>query len=136
MNKSRHHLAEVIGRKTLKTTDEKQLAKEIAAYLLSEKQTADIDSLVRDIMQYRADHGIVEAVAVTVSELPGHVMSDVERLVKQSYPAAKDIVVSQRRDNEVVGGIRLDFANEQLDLSIKAKLNKFKRLTAHERNSA
>ncbi len=129
-------MAEVIGRKTLKTTDEKQLAKEIAAYLLSEKQTADIDSLVRDIMQYRADHGIVEAVAVTVSELPGHVMSDVERLVKQSYPAAKDIVVSQRRDNEVVGGIRLDFANEQLDLSIKAKLNKFKRLTAHERNSA
>ena len=129
-------MAEVISRKTLKTTDEKQLAKEIAAYLLSEKQTADIDSLVRDIMQYRADHGIVEAVAVTVSVLPGHVMSDVERLVKQSYPAAKDIVVSQRRDDEVVGGIRLDFANEQLDLSVKAKLNKFKRLTAHERNSA
>ena len=51
-------MAEVIGRKTLKTTDEKQLAKEIAAYLLSEKQTADIDSLVRDIMQYRAGHGI------------------------------------------------------------------------------
>ncbi|MFO0920492.1 MAG: F0F1 ATP synthase subunit delta [Candidatus Saccharimonadales bacterium] len=136
MNKSRHHLAEVIGRKTLNTTNEKQLAKEIAAYLLSEKQTADIDSLVRDIMQYRADHGIVEAVAVTVSELPSHVMSDVEKLVKQSYPTAKDIVISQRRDDEVIGGIRLDFANEQLDLSVKAKLNKFKRLTAHERNSA
>lgn len=134
MNKTRHHLASVIAEKTMHITDMTLLTQEIAAYLLEEKQTDGLESLVRDIMQYRANHGLVEAVAVSAYPLTDQVMNDVEQLLKNEYPRAKSIVVSQKRDPDVVGGIRIDLANEQLDLSVKAKLNTFKRLTALERN--
>jgi hypothetical protein len=35
----------------------------------------------------------------------------------------------------VVGGVRIELANEQLDLTVQATLNKFKHLTALERNT-
>lgn len=130
MKQTRHHLAEIIADKTINVSDEKQLAKEIAAYLLDEKQTSSLDSLIRDIMQYRAEKGVVEATAVTVSGLPENVINDVRKLVKEHYPDAKEVIINQAQDDDVVGGLRLDFANVQLDMSVKAKLNKFKRLTA------
>ncbi len=130
MKQTRHHLAEIIGKRTLTIKDTDLLAKEIAAYLLYEKQTSELDSLVRDIMQYRQDQGLVEAVAVTVSELPDKVIDDIEEMIEANHSDAKSVVISQRRDPGVVGGLRLDFANEQLDMSVKAKLSRFKQLTA------
>jgi F0F1-type ATP synthase delta subunit len=130
MNKSRHHLAEVIAEKTLKTSDKQLLAKEIAAYLMDENITTSLDSLVRDIMQYRSNKGIVEATAVSVSELSPNVINDLVKMVKDEYPGANQVVINQKIDEDVIGGLRLDFANEHLDMSVKAKLNKFKRLTA------
>jgi F0F1-type ATP synthase delta subunit len=37
--------------------------------------------------------------------------------------------VTEVLDPEVLGGVRLSLANQQLDLSVEAKLNKFKQLT-------
>lgn len=136
MKQSRHHLAEVIAEKTLHVTDAKLLAKEIAAYLLDNKQVGDLQSLMRDIIQYRANNGIVEAIAASASELPQDVLDDIKKMLEANYPAAKRIIVRQKRDDSVVGGLRIDMANEQLDMSVKAKLNTFKRLTALERNKA
>ncbi len=129
MNQSRHHLAEVIGERTLHIQDGKHLAQEVAAYLLEEHQTASLESLIRDIMQYRADHGADEVVAVSSHELGTQVADDVRSLLHQEYPAAKSITVNEQIDSSVIGGVRIDQANEQLDLTVRAKINKFKRLT-------
>ncbi len=134
MNNTRHHLAEVIAEKTLHIKDRELLVKEVAAYLLHEKQTEGFESLIRDIMQYRADKGYIEAVAVSAHPLTEQVIKDIEQLLQNEFPGAKGVVVSQKIDSDVVGGLRIDLANEQLDLSVKAKLNTFKRLTALERN--
>ncbi len=136
MKQTRHHMADIIGERTMHITDDKQLAREIAAYLLHEKQTGQLDSLIRDIIQYTAEHGIVEATTVSVSELPADVIADVRELLADQYPSAKHITIRQSHDDSVVGGLRVNLANEQLDMSVQAKLNKFKRLTAHERNNA
>ncbi|MGH9857095.1 MAG: F0F1 ATP synthase subunit delta [Acidobacteriota bacterium] len=127
---SRHHLAEVIGKRTLKIKDRKQLVREIAAYLLLEHHTAELGSLVRDVMQYRAEHGIVEAVAVSAHGLSDRMAKDVEKILKEAYPSAKEVIVRERQDENVVGGIRIELANDQLDLTVRSKLSKFKRLTS------
>ncbi len=129
MSKSRHHLAEVIAERSLKASNTKKLAQEVAAYLLHDGHTADLDSLVRDIMQYRADHGVVEVTAVSSHELDKTVVADIKRLLHDEYPHAKHVTINQHIDPRVVGGVRIDQANEQLDLTTRAKLNKFKRLT-------
>lgn len=135
MKQTRHHLADIIGEKTLNVVDEKQLAKEVAAYLLHEHQTGSLESLVRDIMQYRTEHGVVEAITVSSSALTDEVLKDVKTVLKQEYPNAKSYIVRSKIDEDLVGGVRIDLSNEQLDLSVKAKLSKFKRLTALERNN-
>jgi F0F1-type ATP synthase delta subunit len=129
-NDSRHHLAEVIGKRTMNIKDRDLLVREIAAYLLHEHHTAELSSLVRDVMQYRADHGVVEAVAVSAHGLSDRMAKGVEKILKDAYPGATEVIVRERQDESVVGGIRIELANDQLDLTVRSKLSKFKRLTA------
>jgi len=127
---SRRHLAEVIGERTLQVHDSKKLAKAVAAYLLDTHDTDDLESLIRDIMEYRAQHGVVEAVAVSAHDLSNDAIRDLEAILKKEHPRAKSVHIISRKDPSVVGGVRLQMANEQLDLTIKDRLDEFKRLTA------
>jgi F0F1-type ATP synthase delta subunit len=129
----RHELAAVLAERTLEIHDLNLLAKEIAAYLLVENRTADLESLVRDIMQYRADQGVIEGVAVSAHELNHQVLEDVRQVLTQEFPKAKQVIVRERRDPDVVGGVRIKLANEQLDMTVRSKLNNFKRLITQER---
>jgi F0F1-type ATP synthase delta subunit len=125
----RHHIAAVLAKQTLGRINTGEFSARVAAYLLSEGRTAELEPLLRDIMQYRANHGIVEVVAVTAFELNDSVRSDIEKQVKSVFPDAKTIIISQEIQPDVVGGLRLELPNQQLDVSVRAKLSRFKQLT-------
>lgn len=108
----------------------KQLSREVAAYLLEDNRVGELDSLLRDVQQQRADAGMVEAIAVSAHPLTDKVRSDIKAQVKVAMPSAKSIIISERLDPDVVGGVKIELANQQLDLSIRSKLNKFKQLIA------
>lgn len=126
----RHILAQAIAERTLRVTSPAILAKEIAAYLLAERRTAELESILRDIMQYRADHGRLEAEVVTAHDVTEEVIRTTEQLLRAAYPSAKKVRVNRRQDASVIGGARITMANEQLDMSVSAKLATFKRLTS------
>lgn len=132
MKTPRHLLAQAIAERTLTVRDEKLLAKQIAAYLLEERRTGELESILRDIMQYRTDHGVLEAEVVTAHDVQSSVLNDVKELLHAAYPKADTVHVGTRRDDSVIGGVRVEMANEQLDMTIKAKLATFKRLTSEE----
>ncbi|GEM_PF-273684 len=132
MKQPRHEIAAAIARRSLSThsvSAAKDLGDEIAAYLLAERRTGDLESLLRDIIQYRADHGIVEVIAVSAFALSDKVRADITAEVRKLQPDAKEIIISHRLDSSVVSGVRLEFANQQLDMSARSKLNKLKQLT-------
>ncbi len=131
---TRKELAEVIGEKTLHLRDQKSLAEGVAAYLASTPTSVDFSSLMRDVMQYRQDHGIIEAVAVSAHELDDRAMADIKQLLHEHFPDASSVIVASRIDTDIVGGVRIELPQENLDLSVKSKLNTFKRLVADERN--
>jgi F0F1-type ATP synthase delta subunit len=108
----------------------KKFAEEVAGYLLDENRTGELDSLARDLVSYRAENGIVEVTAVSAHELGADALKEVRQKVKQLYPNASQIFINQRIDAEQIGGVRLEFPDRQLDLSLRGKLNKFKQLTA------
>jgi F0F1-type ATP synthase delta subunit len=134
MKLPRYQLAEVLAKRSLGSFEPKAFSSEIAAYLLDEGRTGDLDSLIRDIIDYRAQHGIVEVRAVSAHTLTSTVAADVTKQVKQRYPEASDVVISPIHDERVIGGVRLELPNEQLDLSVRAKLSRFKQLTTAGRN--
>ncbi len=130
---TRKQLAQIIGEKTMHIVDRRQLVTAVAAFLSDGHESIDIDSLVRDVMQYRLEHGLVEATAVSAHELTPAVIKDVEDVLKERFPDAQQIIINQRVEPEVVGGVRIELPRETLDLSVRTKLNTLKRLVAEEK---
>ena len=126
---SRLKIAAAIADRIDLAKSEKALSREIAAYLLSVRRTSELNSVLRDVMEIRAERGIVEVTAATAFPLTSAVRSDIEKNIRTHFPTAKTVIVSESRDASVVGGVRLELANQQLDLSVRAKLNRFKQLT-------
>lgn len=109
------------------TTSEKDLAYQAAAYMISEGRTSELKSLMRDVKQFRSDNsGIIEVVAVSAFKLTDPVKAEIKKLVLAATPEAKKIILSERIDESVIGGVRLELANRQLDLTIREKLRTFK----------
>jgi F0F1-type ATP synthase delta subunit len=130
MKLPRHELAALLAHRSLGRIKINEFSEEIAAYLLTEHRSNDLAPLLRDIMQFRADNGIVEVIAVSARPLTSAARADISAKVRHMHPSAKEIIVTEELDEGVIGGVRIEFANEQWDLSVRAKLNRFKQLTA------
>ena len=126
---SRLKIAAAVADRVDANVSAKDLSREIAAYLLSVRRTGELDSLLRDVMEVRAERGVVEVTAVTAFPITDEVRKDIEKNIRTHFPTAKSVIVSETHDDQVVGGVRLELANQQLDLSVRAKLNRFKQLT-------
>lgn len=130
---SRLQLASVLAKKTSSASARpEKLTREIAAYLLATSQTGELDSLARDMINDRAASGIVEVTAVSARELTPSANAEIRAEVKQLYPAAREIIINERIDFDQIGGVRLEFPDKQLDLSVRNKLNRFKQLTTEK----
>jgi len=129
MKTPRTRLAGAIADRSLKEGASPKLAQEIAAYLLSEGRVSELNSILRDVQADWANAGYVEVLAASAHALSSEVKANITTRVKALFPAAKQIVVTEVHDPSVVGGVRLNLANQQLDLSVEAKLNQFKQLT-------
>ena len=129
MKTPRTQIAQVIAKRTLKGATSKKFNTEIAAYLLHEKRVGELDSLLRDVQLDWAMDGRVEVIASSAHALSTQVKTDITQQVKKLYPQAKQIIITENFDPAIIGGVRLSLPNQQLDLSIEAKLNKFRQLT-------
>lgn len=130
MKTSRHKIASMLTDRSFDTNlDRQKFSRQIAAYLLENGRTGELGSLSRDIIQRRADAGIVEVNIVSAHKLSTEPKKAVKDKLRSIYPGAKRIVINEITDKEIIGGVRLEMANEQIDMSVRGKLNKLKQLT-------
>ncbi|MEJ0073706.1 MAG: F0F1 ATP synthase subunit delta [Candidatus Saccharibacteria bacterium] len=129
MKTPRTRIAGAVADRTLAKGVTKPYAREIAAYLLAEGRVGELDSLLRDVQADWAAKGYVEVLARSAHPLSAEVRKNIGTQVKKLYPKADKVVVTEVADPAVIGGVQLDLADKQLDLSVEAKLNKFKQLT-------
>ena len=129
MKTSRLQLSRLIARQTL-AEQPNNLAKQVAAYLISEHRTGELASLMRDVQAERAEHGYVEVVAHCAHELSEGVRRDIEAEARQLFPAARHVTVTEQLEPDLIGGVRLEIVDRQLDLSTRGQLQKFKMLAA------
>lgn len=131
MKTPRSQLARIIAGSTMKSGVSKQLAKEIAAYMLEENRTAELASLVRDVQAEWAKNGYVEVIAASARELSPQVMKDIEAEARKLYPEAQTIRITPQLSPDLVGGVALTIIDRRLDLTTKAKLQQFKMLAVN-----
>ena len=134
-----HEIAQVLAKRSLKTgmtgANNKSFGREIAAYLLETGRVSELDSLMRELIAYRAKHGVVEVTALSARQLSADAQAEVRAEVKRLYTGAKQIIINERHDPDLVGGVRLELVDQQLDLSIRSTLNRFKALSTTERTA-
>lgn len=107
------------------------VASEVAAYLIDTNNASELNSLLRDVAIIRADQeGVVELTATTAFPLSAEQTSEVRELVKKQFKSARQVVIHNQINPDVIGGVSLDMPHANLDLTIRAKLNKLKALTA------
>ncbi len=109
----------------------KKVAKQVAAYLVESGHTSDLSSLERDVLTILDEQkGIVELTVTTAHSLTAAEKKQVEKLVKSIHEGVKKIVINEQIDEDVIGGIRLEFPHQSLDLTVKNKLNQLRSLTS------
>lgn len=129
MKTPRNDIATTIAARTYYKGQSKKLAQEVAALLIRERRVGELDSLLRDIQADWALHGYVEVLARSAHPLSQAIKDEIAGQVRTLYPKAEKVVVTEIKDPSVVGGVKISLAHQQLDLSIEAKLNRFKQLT-------
>jgi F0F1-type ATP synthase delta subunit len=76
-----------------------------------------------------ARKGYAEVLARSAHPLTAEVKNNIAGRVQPLFPDAETVTVTEVIDPTVVGGVQIQLADRQLDLSVESKLNTFKQLT-------
>jgi len=129
MKASRIKIAQVVGEACTNQSPNPKFIKEVAAYLLITKREKELSSIMRDVIIYRAERGVVEANVISAFPISEKVKTDIKLKIKKLYPRAKAIVMTDQINKSVVSGIKVELPNKFIDLTVETKLNRFKQLT-------
>lgn len=124
---SRSQLVEYIVDALDKDENPRKIAKSVAAYLLTVNKGSELNSIMRDVQERRAEkNGIIELEAKSAHDIePAH-LKQIEELAARQYGKAKKVITHQVHDESAVGGTSLLFPHSNLDITIRAKLNQLR----------
>lgn len=107
------------------------ISDKVAAFLIDNGKTSDLDSILRDVTEAQAvKKGVVELTARSAFPLDTESKKSIHEVVKGKYPSVKEIIIHEVIDKSAIGGVNLEFANANLDLTIRTKLNKLREAIA------
>ena len=99
-----------------------RVASAAAAYLIQERRSKDRDAVMHDMLELRAAQGNVEAVATSAHDLNDTVRKELKIILSEHFKPGTKVNLRELHDPEVVGGVRVEAPDLQLDLSIKHRL--------------
>ena len=100
----------------------KNVARRIASFLVSERRTREIPKLVRSIETELELRGSSQ---VTITSV--HEVTDSTKMQLAAVLGAKTPVFSEVLDPTVIGGVKARSGETEIDLTIRGKLNSFKK---------
>lgn len=100
--------------------------KELAAYLLETRRTGEAELIIRDIEAALLSRGTALVTTVSARELTGEAREAISSLVRSEYDGVTQVVLRAQIDPSVIGGVRLELPGQQLDATVRAKLEKLK----------
>lgn len=105
--------------------DTKQAINELAAYLVHTKRVRELDLILRDIEYALYLHGDTVVDVTSAQKLTDALRSEITQLT-MTAGGAKKIYLREHVDPTVIGGVRLEFGQQLLDMTIRHKLNTLK----------
>lgn len=114
---SRRKIAEFVAARLLAGGTVKDVLREVAAHLIDNRRTREIDLLVREIEDVLAERGVVVANVTTAHPLTDTLRGEINTII-----GAKSLQLRESVDESVLGGVRIDMPGKQFDGTIQRKL--------------
>lgn len=119
-NVSRKQIARALVGLMNASSNRQGLSRTIAAYLINERRTKELDSLMRDVMQLRYDHDDVLELEVSSA----HALNDqIKAEIAHMFPAGVH-VLHEQSDPSIIAGILIETVDQSLDATVKNRLRK------------
>ncbi len=103
----------------------RDITDQVAAYLVEERRTSEAELIVRDTESALAARGVIVADVASAHELSADARTAIEKFLAVAR-GAKRIELRTEIDADLLGGVRVNTADEQLDTTLRARLNKLK----------
>lgn len=105
-----------------KSSGSKKLSSQIAAYLVKERRSEDLDQIMREVKRQReAKDGIVEADLWAAFPASSDEIKHIMKLID-----VDKYIINKIEDKEMVGGVRVEASGKSLDLTVRNRLNQLK----------
>lgn len=98
---------------------------EVAAYLLMAHRTREVELLVRDIESALARRGVLVAHVTSARALGESAKASLEDLLTRTFDA-RQLHLDETVQPELLGGIKVAAADQELDTTIRRRLNQLK----------
>lgn len=119
---SRRQLADYAVEELLAGRQPAKLASRLAAVLIETGRRGQVDLLLSDIDQQLEDRGLVaKARATVVYPLEAKLKAKLAEVVKKAT-GAKQVVLVEQLDKDMLGGIRIETANHTWDKTARREL--------------
>jgi F-type H+-transporting ATPase subunit delta len=106
--------------------DRTHLIQQMAAFLVEEGRTNEVDLLVNDIkIEIEQRYGITVADVHSAHPLNEQIKKAITEMVK-SKTGAKSVRMSEAIDESLIGGVVVDTPTMSIDMSVRGKLNKLR----------
>lgn len=115
-------LAEAIISLIEGSKSQKKASEAVAGYLVAERKTKELHSVLRKLEELQLERkGQLEVTATVVSPLS----ESTKRQIRQLFDA-KEIIVHEEIDKEIIGGVRVRALDKVADFSVQARLRQLR----------
>lgn len=101
------------------------ILREVAAYLVESHRTHEARLVVRDIESALARRGVVVAHVASAHALDEPEKASVEELLRSAFNA-RQLYLDESVQPELLGGIKVEAADKELDASLRRRLQQLK----------
>lgn len=124
---TRRQLATVIFNLHNQGYSRDKLGRAVAAYLIRENRTGELNSLLRNVAMLEQQSGNLVVAVSTAKPLADKLSADIKRLMQRLYPTHTRVLLHKTVNTSVLGGILLETVDKRLDLTIRSALQQLKR---------
>lgn len=122
---SRRSLALHVATHLVNGKPQKDIAQQLAAYLIWTRRTKELSLIIRDIQFYLAEHGHIAGSVTSAHELSASTLKAIESFAKEKT-GAMQVSLDRTIDESVIGGIKLEIPGYELDTTIARQLTTLK----------
>lgn len=99
-----------------------QVSDKLAAYLVHNRRTSELDAIMREVMRQRKNNqGVTEADVTSAYTINAATKRTITELLN-----SKDLIINEVIDKRMLGGVRVETSEVQLDLTVRNRLNRLK----------